>query len=453
MNPKLVLSPLMHYAKEFHHSFEQRLERLPAAVWFGSVNALQGLLVEATGILSKVHLGSMVRIHQKKGSGVLGEIVGFNQQTALIMVYGELEGIQPGARVDVLQDHFSVYPSVAWQGRTLDALGNPIDGLGPLPQGNQPYGLKSSPPSPHGRKRTNQRIDLGVRALNTFTTCCRGQRMGIFAGSGVGKSVLLGQITRFSQCDVVVVGLIGERGREVNEFLEDQLGPEGMKRAVVVVATSDQPALLRRQAAYLTMTIAEYFRDQHLDVLCVIDSITRFAAAQREIGLSAEEPPTTRGYPPTVFSELPRLLERAGTSTHEGSITGIFSVLVEGDDHNEPIADATRSILDGHIVLERSIAEGGRYPAINILKSLSRTMPHCNPDEHNQLIKQGRKMIATYEDVAELIHLGAYRPGSSPEIDEAITLHPKLNAFLSQGKNEKTTFEDSFLKLAEVFQT
>ena len=331
-------------------------------------------------------------------------------------------------------------------------MGQPIDGKGPLPSGPTPYPFRNSPPAAHARARIGKPLDLGVRALNTFVTCCRGQRMGIFSGSGVGKSVLLGMLARNVAADISVVGLIGERGREVQEFLQDDLGPAGVARSVVVVATSNEPPLMRRQAAYLTLAIAEYFRDEGKDVLLLMNSITRFAVAQREIGLSAGEPPTAKGYTPTVFSELPRLLERAGTGAGAGTITGMFSVLVEGDDHNEPIADAVRAILDGHIVMERSIAERGRYPAINVLKSLSRTMPKAADPTYLPVLNRARAVMATYADMEELIRLGAYRPGASPEVDEAIRLHRPLEAFLAQSKEESTTLAEGYRLLEQIIE-
>jgi flagellum-specific ATP synthase len=314
-----------------------------------------------------------------------------------------------------------------------------------------PY--RNAPPPAHSRKRVGVPLDLGVRALNTFLTCCRGQRMGIFAGSGVGKSVLLSMLARNVDADISVIGLVGERGREVQEFLQDDLGEEGLARSVVVVATSDEPALMRRQAAYLTLAIAEYFRDEGRSVMCMMDSVTRFAMAQREIGLSAGEPPTAKGYTPTVFTELPKLLERAGPGSGEGSITGIFTVLVDGDDHNEPVADAVRGILDGHIVMERSIAERGRYPAINILKSVSRTMPRSADPAYLPVITRGRQVMATYADMEELIRLGAYRAGSSPEVDEAISLHEPLENFLRQAKDEVTGLTEGYQRLGQILGT
>ncbi|MBM3531048.1 MAG: flagellar protein export ATPase FliI, partial [Alphaproteobacteria bacterium] len=338
----------------------------------------------------------------------------------------------------------------AWLGRVVNAMGEPIDGKGPLPLGAEPFALRAAAPPPHARKRIGAPIDFGVRALNTFITCCHGQRMGIFAGSGVGKSVLLSMLARNVKADVAVIGLVGERGREVQEFLQDDLGEAGLARSVVVVATSDEPSLMRRQAAYLTLAIAEYFRDAGQQVLLLMDSVTRFAVAQREIGLATGEPPTAKGYTPTVFAELPRLLERAGTGAGEGTITGIFTVLVEGDDHNEPIADAVRSILDGHIVMERQIAERGRYPAINVLKSVSRSMPKSADPAFLPVLTRARSVMATYADMEELIRLGAYRPGSSPDVDEAIALHKPLEAFLAQGKEESTEMLEGYRRLEQI---
>jgi flagellum-specific ATP synthase len=387
---------------------------------------------------------------------LIAEVVGFREDRALLMPFGPVEGVAPGAEFHVLSDGAVVRPSLAWKGRIVNAFGEAIDGKGPMPQGTIPYPLRAAPPAAHDRSRVGERLDLGVRAMNVFTTCCRGQRLGVFAGSGVGKSVLLSMLARQADCDVVVVGLIGERGREVREFIEETLGEAGLERAIVVVATSDEPALKRRQAAYLTLALAEFMRDQGLEVLCLMDSVTRFAMAQREIGLAAGEPPTTKGYTPTVFSELPKLLERAGPGarladgTMGGPITGLFTVLVDGDDHNEPIADAVRGILDGHIVMERAIAERGRFPAINVLKSISRTMPACQMPHERAIVTEARQTLAAYSNMEELIRIGAYRMGADPQIDRAIALNPALEAFLGQDKDEVTDMDTSFDQLAQI---
>jgi flagellum-specific ATP synthase len=353
--------------------------------------------------------------------------------------------------VTVTSAQSAVEPSDAWLGRIVDAMGDPIDGKGPLMRGGVPYLLKANPLAPSQRARVAGKMDMGVRAINTFLTTCRGQRLGIFAGSGVGKSILMSMLARYSQADVNVIGLVGERGREVQEFIEDDLGEEGLKRSILVVATSSDSALMRRQAAYTTLAIAEYFRDQNKNVLCLMDSVTRFAMAQREIGLSAGEPPTSKGYPPTVFSELPRLLERAGPGLiGSGSITGMFTVLVEGDDTNEPIADAVRGILDGHIVLDREIAQRGRFPAINILKSVSRMLPDANNEFENQLIMVARRFMATYENMAELIRLGAYRRGTDPDVDRAMVFYPQLETFITQREKEASTLSEGYEQLAKV---
>jgi flagellum-specific ATP synthase len=425
------------------------VERLDPLTISGRVAAVNGLLIEARGGLTRLSIGARAEIIRYGEKPLSTEVVGFRDTRALLMPFGPVEGVAPGAEIRIEPMGSAVRPTKSWLGRVIDAFGNPVDGKGPLQQGLAAYPLRAAPPSAHARARVGERLDLGVRAMNAFTTCCRGQRLGVFAGSGVGKSVLLSMLAKNADCDAVVVGLIGERGREVREFIEETLGEEGLKRAIVVVATSDEPALKRRQAAYMTMAIAEYLRDQDMEVLCLMDSVTRFAMAQREIGLAAGEPPTTKGYTPTVFTELPKLLERAGP----GPITGIFTVLVDGDDHNEPIADAVRGILDGHIVMERAIAERGRFPAINVLKSISRTMPGCHAPAERQIVSAARQTLAAYANMEELIRIGAYRTGADPQVDRAIALNPALEAFLSQDKDEVTSLEAGFERLAGILDS
>jgi flagellum-specific ATP synthase len=410
-------------------------------------------MVEIAGPIHAMSVGARIVIETGGDRVIPAEVVGFSGDNAVVMPFAGLDGVRRGCRAVIANASSQVRPSAAWLGRVLNAMGEPIDGKGPLSQGPVPVPFRNSPPPAHSRRRVGKPLDLGVRALNTFLTCCRGQRLGIFAGSGVGKSVLLSMLARNADADVSVIGLVGERGREVQEFLQDDLGEEGLARSVVVVATSDEPALMRRQAAYLTLAIAEYFRDEGKDVMCMMDSVTRFAMAQREIGLSTGEPPTTKGYTPTVFTELPKLLERAGPGADKGTITGIFTVLVDGDDHNEPVADAVRGILDGHIVMERAIAERGRYPAINVLKSVSRTMPKSADPAFLPVITRGRQVMATYSDMEELIRLGAYRAGSNAEVDEAIRLNPVLEDFLRQAKDEVTSIEDGYLRLQQILKT
>lgn len=432
----------------------REIDELQTLERFGRVVGVRGLMIEIAGPLHHMSMGSRVLIESGSSRTVTAEIVGFDGERALCLPFGELEGIRMGCRAIIQPGDGTVRQSEAWLGRVVNALGEPIDRKGPINVGPMPMLLRRSPPPAGDRMRVGEPIDLGVRVLNTFATCCRGQRMGIFAGSGVGKSVLLSMMARYCKADVTVIGLVGERGREVQEFIEDDLGEDGLVRSVVVVATSDEPALMRRQAAYLTLTIAEYFRDLGKDVLCLMDSVTRFAMAQREIGLAAGEPPTSKGYTPTVFTELPRLLERAGPGLKgQGSITGLFTVLVEGDNHNEPVADAVRGILDGHIVMERAIAERGRYPAVNVLKSVSRTMPRSVPEDRRPLITEAKRLISTFTDMEELIRLGAYRKGSNPEVDRAIEVNPAIEAFLNQGKDESTAFEAGYNELAKILET
>ena len=428
------------------------VERVPSCRLYGRVTSVLGLLVECSGLQRGLSVGRRCEVLARGGRRVTCEVVGFRDDRALLMPFGSVEGIGRGCKAVVAEPEPVVYPSPLWLGRVVNAFGEPLDDRGPVPRGDVAYALRNQPPPAHKRRRVNGKFDLGVRSINTFLTCCRGQRMGIFAGSGVGKSVLLSMLARHTGAGVNAIGLIGERGREVREFLTDDLGPKGLARSVIVVATSDESPLVRRQAAYLTMTLAEYFRDLEKDVLCLIDSVTRFAMAQREIGLSAGEPPTTKGYTPTVFAELPKLLERAGPGRGRGTITGLFTVLVEGDDHNEPISDAVRGILDGHIVLDRAIAERGRFPAVNVLRSVSRTMPHCNSEAENRLVYRARALMATYEDMAEMIRLGAYRAGSNAAVDEAIRYHGALEAFLAQDKTERSELAAGYAKLAEILE-
>ena len=422
---------------------------------FGRVAVVNGLLIEAKGGLSYMQVGARCEILRRHEDPLPVEVVGFREDRALMMPFGPVEGVTPGAEIRISSEGAKVHPTTAWLGRIVDSFGSPIDGHGPLPQGPEGYLLKAAPPPAHSRARVGERLNLGVRAMDVFTTCCRGQRLGVFAGSGVGKSVLLSMLAREATCDAVVVGLIGERGREVREFIEETLGPEGLKRAIVVVATSDEPALKRRQAAYMTMALSEFLRDQGLEVLCLMDSVTRFAMAQREIGLATGEPPTTKGYTPTCFAELPKLLERAGPGPmidgeQTGPITGLFTVLVDGDDHNEPIADAVRGILDGHIVMSRSIAERGRFPAIDVLKSISRTMPENQTVPEREVVRQARKVLSSYANMEELIRIGAYRAGADPDVDRAILLNPEIEQFLRQDKDEYTPLDESFTLLAEI---
>ncbi len=427
------------------------IENVPDFHLYGRVTEILGMLVQVGGIERNLSIGGRCNIIARDKTAIPCEVVGFRNNQVLLMPFRPLEGIGLGSRAEVIETPPSIFPTDAWLGRVINALGEPVDGKGPLPQGNIGIPIRNTAPSAHSRQRLGDKLDLGVRALNTFLAVCRGQRMGIFAGSGVGKSVLLSMLARYTVTNCAVIGLVGERGREVQEFIEDDLGPEGLKRSVVVVATSDESPLMRRQAAYVTLSIAEFFREQQREVLCMIDSVTRFAMAQREIGLSAGEPPTSKGYPPTTFTELAKLLERAGPGgPGQGNVTGLFTVLVDGDDHNEPIADAVRGILDGHIVLERQIAERGRYPAVNILKSVSRSMPACNTPGEFDMISHAKKIISIYEDMAELIRLGAYRKGSDAEVDKAIAIYPAIETFLKQQRQECTRLRAGFEKLAEV---
>ncbi len=427
------------------------IQQLPGPRFHGQVVTCSGLAMEVEGVERRLSVGDGCKALTRGGRAIPCEVVGFRQGRAVLLPFASMEGIGLGSRVEAGAATGLVRPREAWLGRVIDAFGRPIDGKGHLGLGDANRSLRALPPPAFERRRIGARLETGIRVIDVFTPLCRGQRLGIFAGSGVGKSTLLAMLARSSAADVNVIGLIGERGREVQEFIQDDLGPEGLARSVVIVATGDEPALARRQAAYMTMAVAEYFRDAGRDVLCLMDSVTRFAMAQREIGLSAGEPPTTKGYPPSTFAELPRLLERAGPGVDgTGDITGVFTVLVDGGDHDEPVADAVRGILDGHIVMDRKIAERGRYPAIDVLKSVSRALPGCHSPAENETMAGARALLSRYDAMEEMIRLGAYRAGSDPEVDRAIKANPALQEFLRQGKGEVTATAQGFAVLDAI---
>ncbi|WP_425449192.1 flagellar protein export ATPase FliI [Dethiothermospora halolimnae] len=408
--------------------------------YLGKISKITGLTIESQGPMCKI--GELCYIYPFNNTEpILAEVVGFKEDKILLMPLGEMEGIGPGSTVIASGNSLNVKVCDGLIGRVLDGLGNPIDGKGPI-NSSKKYPVFNSPPNPLKRKKINEVLPLGIKPIDGLLTCGKGQRIGIFAGSGVGKSTLMGMIARNGDSDVNVIGLIGERGREVREFIENDLKEEGLKRSVVVVATSDQPALVRMKGALLTTAIAEYFRDKSNNVMLLMDSLTRFAMAQREIGLAIGEPPVTRGFTPSVFAKLPRLLERAGTSD-KGTITALYTVLVDGDDMNEPITDTVRGIVDGHIVLSRKLASQNHYPAIDILASISRVMPNICDDEHIKLASKIKDLLATYKESEDLINIGAYKRGSNKKIDTAIKVIDDINDYLTQGTNETYSFNET----------
>ena len=414
----------------------------------GMVADVLGVVIESDGPAMAIGEYCVVR-PRNGGEAIPCEVVGFRGDRVLMMPFGEMHGICPGSEVCASGQPLSLMISDDIVGRVLDGLGNPIDGKGPI-LGGVSYPIHTSPPKPLSRQRITKPLALGIRSIDALLTCGRGQRMGIFSGSGVGKSSVTGMIARFTRADISVIGLIGERGREVREFLERDLGDEGLERSVVVVATSDQSPLTRIKAAFTVTSIAEYFRDKGMDVILMLDSITRFAFAQRELGLARGEPPTTRGYTPSLFGVLPKLLERTGTS-HNGSITGLYNVLVEADDMNEPVADHVRSILDGHIVLSRDLAARNIYPPVDVLQSISRVMIDVVSDSHLQLARKLRETVAVYKDAEDLVNIGAYVKGSNPKIDYAVEKIDLIYGFIKQGLFEKMEFDDSIATLKSVF--
>lgn len=416
----------------------------------GKVTKVVGLTIESNG--PEVKIGEMCKITTvRSNSAIDAEVVGFRDNRVLLMPLGDIEGVGPGSTVIATGNSLNVGVGKCLLGRVLDGIGNPMDGKGPV-QIECRYPVNNSPPNPLQRKRISEPLSLGVKAIDGLLTIGKGQRVGIFAGSGVGKSTLLGMIARNTKADINVIALIGERGREVREFIERDLKEEGLKRSVVVVATSDQPALIRQKAAFLATSIAEYFRDSQKDVLFMMDSLTRFAMAQREIGLAIGEPPVSRGYTPSVFSQLPKLLERTGTSKIN-SITGLYTVLVDGDDLTEPVTDSARSILDGHIVLSRAISNKNQYPAIDVLASISRLMNDIVSQEHKSVANEIKKIMAIYRDAEDLINIGAYVSGSNEKIDRAIKIIDKILDFVQQGLYEKFTFKQVEQMMGEIIST
>jgi len=427
--------------------YKDALDHINLIKYSGRVSKVVGLTIESEG--PAVELGEVCHIFPlKNNTPIKAEVVGFRGETVFLMPLGEMSGIGPGSKVVATGHELHVEVGDNLLGRVLDGLGHPIDGKG-KPVTNKKYSADNDPPNPLMRDRITEALPLGVKAIDGLITCGRGQRIGIFAGSGVGKSTLMGMIAKNTTADVNVIALIGERGREVREFIENELGEEGLKKSVLIIATSDKPALVRVKGAMLATSIAEYFRDQGKNVVLMMDSLTRFSMAQREIGLAVGEPPVTRGYTPSVFAVLPRLLERAGNS-EKGSITGLYTVLVDGDDFNEPISDAVRGILDGHILLSRRLAHLGHYPAIDILGSVSRVMPQIVGQDHMEASRRFKEVMATYSEAEDLINIGAYAKGTNPKIDDAIDKYPVYMDYLSQGMHDKSTYNDAVNKLMNL---
>lgn len=421
----------------------EQIDHLDTFKRYGRIKRVVGLMIESQGPASSI--GDMCLIHTGKNQKIKSEVVGFRDEIVILMPYSAVSEIAPGSIVEATRKPLEIKVGTGLIGKALDAIGNPLDG-GALPYGLSAVATEQDPPNPLSRPPIDEGIETGVRMIDSLLTVGKGQRVGIFAGSGVGKSTLLGMIARNTTADLNVIALVGERGREVREFIERDLGPVGLKRSIVVVATSDQPPLMRIKAAYTATAIAEFFRDRGMNVMLMMDSVTRVAMAQRELGLAVGEPPTTKGYTPSVFSILPRLLERTGTN-NKGTITAFYTVLVDGDDMNEPIADTVRGILDGHFVLDRDLANKGQFPAINILKSISRIMAHIIDPAHAKAAEKVRQFMSAYLEAEDLINIGAYKRGSNPIIDEAIQKYPAIIEYLKQGVNEKVTEQQSIEQL------
>lgn len=441
MNPLLndIIPPL--------DDMKKRVSEVEIGRVNGRVEQVVGLVIESSGPSASVGEACWITAADGTGQPVLAEVVGFRQHHVLLMPLAEMRGLGPGSEVVKTGEPFKIPVGKALLGRVIDAMGKPLDGKGPLGPMEEKYPIHREPPPAMERRRIEMPVATGVRAIDSVLTLGEGQRLGIFAGSGVGKSTLLGMIARNTEAEVNVIALVGERGREVRDFLERDLGEKGLARSVVVVATSDQPSLVRIQAALVATAVAEYFRDQGKRVMLMMDSITRFAMAQREVGLAIGEPPTTKGYTPSVFALLPKLLERAGTTAHQGSITGLYTILVEADDMNEPVADACRAILDGHVVLSRELASQNHYPAIDVLNSVSRVMRDIVSAEQSEGAGKIRSILATYKSVEDLISIGAYVKGSNPKVDQALSRLEAVQSFLRQGREENAVWKDTLQKM------
>lgn len=427
-------------------AYHEKLARIETCRWTGTVTELVGLLVESNGPAAAV--GDFCEIRTEGGRTIRTQVIGFRDGKVLSMPLEETDGLHMGDPITARKEDARMECGPELLGRVIDGFGKPLDGLGPV-GAKETYDLYASAPGPLDREPIGEALVTGIRAIDSLLTCGKGQRIGIFGGSGVGKSTLLGTMSRYSSADVRVIALIGERNREVRDFIEHELGPDGLKRSVLVVATSDQPAPLRIRAAFVALAVAEYFRDQGADALLVMDSVTRLAMAQREIGLAAGEPPSQKGYTPSVFNLLPKIFERAGRF-RKGSITGFFTVLVEGDDFNEPICDAVRAILDGHIILSRDLGAAGHYPAIDVLQSVSRLAPRLYTPEQRDAAVKIREAMATHQRAEDLINLGAYASGANPKLDAAIRLRPQLLEFLKQDSAEHSSFDETVTRMREL---
>lgn len=437
----------MSSIQSFIQKTEKVIEQIKPIKIYGKVTKAVGLIVEGVGVNASI--GDICEIISNEHS-IEAEVVGFKNNITLLSPLGDIYGIKPGDKIFLKGKQSYIKIDDRILGRIIDGIGNPLDSIIPLT--GMPYPIYREAINPLEREIINKPLDLGIRAINALLTCGKGQKIGIMAGSGVGKSVLLGMIARYTSADINVIALIGERGREVREFIEKDLGKEGLKKSVIVVSTSDTPALARIRGAFVATAIAEYFREKGKDVLLLMDSLTRFAMAQREIGLAAGEPPTMKGYPPSVFKLMPKLLERVGVTKDGGSITGIYTVLVEGDDLTDPVTDAARSILDGHIVLSRDLANRNHYPAIDVLKSISRIMKDIVDEKHINIAGRLLDILATYSKYEDVISIGAYKEGTNPQVDQAIKMIDRINEFLKQDINTKSSFNDSIKEMFELFK-